>query len=61
MHYIGLFLDNKRVIHGIKMIERNYKYPEGKCFDIKIDIDPELIEDKCVDLLIGFKQERGVD
>jgi hypothetical protein len=35
VQYIGLFLDNKEAINGIKIAERNYKYPDGKCFDIK--------------------------
>ena len=58
--YTSLLLDNKKARTGLEIRERKYKYPEGKCFEIKIDIDPALIGDKCVDLLILLGQKEQV-
>jgi hypothetical protein len=58
---ISLQLDDKAARNMLKIIERKYKYPKGKCLDIKIGIDPEFNKDKAVSLLIGFKQKSGIE
>jgi hypothetical protein len=58
---IYLKLDNKATRNLMKITERKFRYPDGKCFDIKMEIDADLYQQKVLDLQIFFNQLKEVE
>ena len=45
----------------VEIKERKFRYPDGKCFDIKIKIDPDFNRKKNVDLRVAFNEVENIE
>ena len=55
-----LYLDDAKKTNCLKIKERKFRYPDGKCFDIIVDIDPADHKTKVIAFIIYFKEVENI-
>ena len=54
-----LQLDSLETANSLQIMERKFRYPDGKCYDININIDQYLKMGKAIDLTVWFNEDEN--
>ena len=57
----NFYMDDKRKNRFVKILERKYKYPDGKCLDVMIDTDHKEFHPMVVSLILLFNEIKNAD